>query len=420
MEGQLLGNRYEVIEKIGGGGMALVYKAKCQLLNRFVAVKILRKEFCNDEEFVRRFRIEAQAAASLSHPNIVSIFDVGIENDNHYIVMEFVKGITLKDHIKKHKVLPWDDAVNIATQICSAIEHAHRNNIVHRDIKPHNIIFSEDGLAKVTDFGIARAATFSTITMVGNTIGSVHYFSPEQARGGFTDEKSDIYSLGIVIYEMVTGKLPYDGDTPVSVALKHIQCIPEEPINLNGDIPKGLNDIILKAIEKEQTKRYQTADKLLIDLNEVSNDPMIRFFVEDDDFEDAKTKRLPLADIQSKLNEANNNGNTSDDSDMKIHKKANKKDTNNQSKHEEKDNMKERKRDKSTVALAIFTAIVISAMIFFGVFKIMDFTNNGKVEEIIIENYIGSYYIDVREALVKTELMLLKKENIVKRLKKIL
>jgi len=226
MEGQILGNRYLLLEKIGGGGMAVVYKAKCTLLNRFVAIKILRSEFTNDEEFVKRFRIEAQSVASLSHPNVVSIYDVGDQDDVHYIVMEYVDGMTLKEYINKHGALNWQDAIKITIQICSAIEHAHKNKIVHRDIKPHNILMTKEGIAKVTDFGIARAVTSSTITMVGSTIGSVHYFSPEQARGGFIDEKSDLYSLGIAMYEMVVGRVPFDGDTPVAVALKHIQEIP--------------------------------------------------------------------------------------------------------------------------------------------------------------------------------------------------
>ena len=200
MIGQILGNRYELIEKVGGGGMAL--STRCKLLNRFVAVKILRPDFTNDEEFIKRFKIEAQAAASLSHPNIVSIYDVGNEEDIHYIVMEYIDGATLKEYIEEKGALDWKEAVNISIQICLAIKHAHENNIVHRDIKPHNILFTKEGMIKVTDFGIARAVTSSTITMVGGTIGSVHYFSPEQARGGFTDEKSDIYSLGIVLYEL--------------------------------------------------------------------------------------------------------------------------------------------------------------------------------------------------------------------------
>lgn len=249
--------------------MALVYKAKCKLLNRFVAIKLLRPEFTADEEFVKRFRVEAQAAASLSHPNIVSIYDVGKEDDMHYIVMEYVNGITLKDYIVQNGALDWKEAVNVVIQICSAIEHAHKNHIVHRDIKPHNILLTKDGIAKVTDFGIARAVTSSTITVAGSTIGSVHYFSPEQARGGFSDEKSDLYSLGIVLYELVTGRLPFNGESPVAIALKHIQDMPEEPSNIKKDLPKGVNDLIMTAIEKDQKNRYQSASEMLDHLYKV-------------------------------------------------------------------------------------------------------------------------------------------------------
>ena len=224
LEGRLLGNRYEIIEKIGNGGMAMVYKAKCHVLNRFVAVKILRDEFTTDQEFIKRFEVEAQAAASITHPNIVSVYDVGKEGNLYYIVMELIQGKTLKEIIVEEEgPLPWKWSINIAIQIASALEVAHKNNIVHRDIKPHNIIITEDGVAKVTDFGIAKAVSNSTITAFGTTIGSVHYFSPEHARGGYTDAKSDLYSLGVVMYEMLTGKVPFDADTPVSIALKHMQ-----------------------------------------------------------------------------------------------------------------------------------------------------------------------------------------------------
>ena len=246
MTGKILGNRYELIKKIGAGGMAIVYKAKCRLLNRMVAIKILRNELIEDQEFVSRFNIESQAAASLSHSNIVSIYDVGRQDDIHYIVMEYIDGETLKDCIVRNGALNWKDAVNYAIQICSALEHAHRKQIVHRDIKPHNIMVTKEGVLKVTDFGVARAVTSSTLTLDGNTIGSVHYFSPEQARGGYTDEKSDLYSLGVVLYEMVTGKLPFESDTPVSIALKHLQEKPREPMELEPGIPTGLNNIIIK------------------------------------------------------------------------------------------------------------------------------------------------------------------------------
>ncbi len=271
--GKLLGNRYEVLEKIGAGGMATVYEAKCKLLNRKVAIKVLKDEFSNDAEFIKRFQVEAQSAASLSHPNIVSIYDVGNEEGLHYIVMELIKGKTLKEVINEKGKLSWEEATNFASQIAAGLEQAHKNHIVHRDIKPHNIIITKDGVAKVTDFGIAKAVSNSTINAYGTTVGSVHYFSPEHARGGYTDEKSDIYSLGVVLYEMVTGKLPFDGETPVTVALKHLQEEPKEPISLVPTIPVALNDIILKAMRKEVSGRYDSAAQMNIDLKNVLKSP---------------------------------------------------------------------------------------------------------------------------------------------------
>ena len=291
-EGRLLGNRYEILEKIGIGGMATVYKAKCHVLNRYVAVKILRDEFTTDAEFVRRFNTEAQAAASLTHPNIVSIYDVGNEGNIYYIVMELIQGKTLKEIITEDGALPWKWSVNVAIQIASALEIAHRNNIIHRDIKPHNIIITEDGVAKVTDFGIAKAVSNSTITAFGTTIGSVHYFSPEHARGGFTDAKSDLYSLGVVMYEMLTGRVPFDADTPVSVALKHMQEQPIEPIKINPLIPIALNKIITKAMQKDPNVRYQTATEMLRDLKQVSKNPDGNFVVLDKYPNDFPTQKI--------------------------------------------------------------------------------------------------------------------------------
>ena len=274
LKGRLLGNRYEIIEKIGSGGMATVYKAKCHVLNRYVAIKILRDEFTTDDEFIKRFEVEAQSAARLTHPNIVSIYDVGVDGNLYYIVMELIQGKTLKEIIVKEKgPLPWKWSINVSIQIASALEMAHRNNIIHRDIKPHNIIITEDGVAKVTDFGIAKAVSNSTITAFGTTIGSVHYFSPEHARGGFTDAKSDLYSLGVVMYEMVTGRVPFDADTPVSVALKHMQEEPVEPIELNPNLPIAVNKIIMRALQKDTTLRYQTASEMLVDLKKSLKDP---------------------------------------------------------------------------------------------------------------------------------------------------
>ena len=273
--GKIIGNRYEILEEVGLGGMATVYKAKDHVLNRLVAVKVLKDEFTTDTDFIKRFNTEAQSAASLSHPNIVSIYDVGHEDENnlYYIVMELVQGKTLKEIINSEGALSWKWAVNIAMQIASALELAHKNGIVHRDIKPHNIIITEDGIAKVTDFGIAKAVSNSTITAFGTTIGSVHYFSPEQAKGGFTDAKSDLYSLGVVMYEMLTGKVPFDADTPVSVALKHMQEDPKEPIELNPEIPTAVNQIVIKAMQKEPSARYQSATEMIHDLSKALKDP---------------------------------------------------------------------------------------------------------------------------------------------------
>ena len=288
--GRTIANRYEIINKTGVGGMATVYVAKDKVLNRNVAVKVLKDEFTTDEEFVKRFNSEAQAAASLSHPNIVSIYDVGNEDNIYYIVMELVRGKTLKQIITEEGALPWKWSVNIAMQIASALETAHKNNIVHRDIKPHNIIITEDGVAKVTDFGIAKAVSNSTITAFGTTIGSVHYFSPEQAKGGYTDAKSDIYSLGVVMYEMLTGRVPFDSDTSVSVALKHMQEAPVPPMEINENIPKAVNDIILKAMEKEPMARYQTATAMLRDLSMALKDPDGEFVEEEAN--DGLTRRM--------------------------------------------------------------------------------------------------------------------------------
>lgn len=268
-QGTLLGGRYEILEKIGAGGMAVVYKARCRLLNRFVAVKVLRNEFRGDTEFVKRFSVEAQAAASLSHPNIVSIYDVGQDMGLYYIVMEYVEGITLKQYIAKKGALPWREAGGIEAQICSALECAHKNHIIHHDIKPHNIILTKDGLAKVTDFGIARASSSATLVAGGTVMGSAHYFSPEQARGGYTDEKSDIYSAGVVLYEMLTGRVPFDNESPIAIAMMHAQNEIPLPHEINPEIPEAMEQIVLKAMEKEQRLRYGSAADMLLDIDAV-------------------------------------------------------------------------------------------------------------------------------------------------------
>lgn len=296
MIGRKLGNRYEVIERIGGGGMAVVYRALDTLLNRYVSIKVLRAQYSTDEDFVRRFRREAQAAASLSHPNVVNIYDVGVEGEDYYIVMEFVDGRTLKEVIQEGAPLPINEAIDIAKQICSALGHAHENNIVHRDIKPHNILISKDKRVKVTDFGIARAITSNTITQDGSVLGSVHYFSPEQARGGITDVKSDIYSLGVVLYEMITGELPFSGETPISVALKHLQDEFMEPRQINPALPQSVENIVLKSLAKNPSVRYQTARDMLRDLEKALLYPNVPKFTVPS-FDEHSTIQVPAAGL---------------------------------------------------------------------------------------------------------------------------
>ncbi|MBR4030735.1 MAG: Stk1 family PASTA domain-containing Ser/Thr kinase [Clostridia bacterium] len=301
MIGALLDNRYELIEKIGSGGMSEVYKAKCTLLNRSVAIKILKDEFKNDEEFLKRFNVESQAAAGLSHNNIVSVYDVGVQGELHYIVMEYVEGITLKAFLKENGPLPWEQAIDFATQIASAMQHAHRKGIVHRDIKPQNILVTKDNVLKVTDFGIARAVSSFTMKVDDNSMGTAHYCSPEQARGGYTDEKSDIYSLGVVMYEMVTGRLPFEGDSSVSVALKHIQEEPVSPKELIHSLPSDVEHIILKAMKKASADRFATASEMLIELSMIKQDGKYTPVKNDDASE---TKVFSTKEVKEKITES--------------------------------------------------------------------------------------------------------------------
>lgn len=270
-DGIVLGKRYEVLSKVGAGGMADVYKGRDQMLNRYVAIKVLKKEFREDENFVRKFRSEAQASAGLLHPNVVNVYDVGEDRGLYYMVMELVEGITLKEYIEKKGRLSHKEVISIAIQMCSGIGAAHAAGIIHRDIKPQNIIISKDGKVKVTDFGIAKAVTSNTIST--NAMGSVHYTSPEQARGGFSDQKSDIYSIGITLYEMVTGQVPFDGDSTVSVAIKHLQKEITAPSELVSDIPYSLEQIILKCTQKNAERRYPNTDELIQDLKRSLVDP---------------------------------------------------------------------------------------------------------------------------------------------------
>ena len=274
--GRLLDNRYEILEVIGTGGMAVVYKAKCHRLNRLVAIKILKDEFSKDEEFRRRFQAESQSVAMLSHPNIVSVYDVSSSGGIDYIVMELIDGITLRQYMEKKGVLNWRETLHFSMQIAKALEHAHSRGIIHRDIKPHNIMVLKNGSVKVTDFGIARVVS-SQSTLTREALGSVHYISPEQAKGGRVDNRTDIYSLGVVMYEMLTGRPPYDGETPVSVAIQHINAAAPMPTSINPAIPRGLEQITMHAMCADLDQRYESATAMLYDLEEFRKNPQMVF-----------------------------------------------------------------------------------------------------------------------------------------------
>ena len=316
MASKVLAGRYELFEKIGEGGMSVVYKAKDRLLNRYVAIKVLKPEFIKDRKFIESFRRESQSAASLSHSNIVNIFDVGQEGNIHYIVMELVTGSTLSELIKEEGPFPYPKVIELTKQIAAALSEAHRNNLIHRDVKPHNVMLTADGTAKITDFGIAKAINSSTIadTMSGGIMGSVHYFSPEQARGGYVDEKSDIYSLGIVMYEMLTGRVPFDGDNPVNIALMHINGEMVPPSKLVSGIPPALERIVMKATDKYQSNRFASVDELIQALdnlafvssvvgdsvfagsNDAEYDPILNNTIEDDEDDEPKKKKSKKKD----------------------------------------------------------------------------------------------------------------------------
>ncbi|WGG47473.1 Stk1 family PASTA domain-containing Ser/Thr kinase [Rossellomorea sp. DA94] len=294
MEGKRISGRYRIIKLIGGGGMANVYLAHDVILDREVAIKMLRIDFANEEEFIKRFQREAQSATSLAHPNIVSIYDVGEEDDLYYIVMEYVHGMTLKQYIQQHSPVNVDKAIDIMKQLTIAMSHAHQNHIVHRDIKPHNILLDEEGNVKITDFGIAMALSATSITQTNSVLGSVHYLSPEQARGGMATKKSDIYSLGIVMFELLTGRLPFSGESAVSIALKHLQSETPSLKRWNPDIPQSVENIVLKATAKDPFRRYESLEEMDEDLSTAldadrMNEP--KFAVP---LDDEATKAIPV------------------------------------------------------------------------------------------------------------------------------
>ena len=301
--GRLLDNRYEILEIIGTGGMAVVYKARCHRLNRLVAIKILKDEFARDEEFVRRFHAEGEAVAMLSHPNIVQVYDVSSTDSANFIVMELVNGISLRQYMERKGVLNWKETLHFAMQIAKGLEHAHSRGIVHRDIKPHNVMVLKNGSVKVMDFGIARVMSKSN-TLTKEALGSVHYISPEQAKGGYTDNRSDLYSLSVVMYEMMTGRPPYDGESPVAVAIQHINGGAVQPSALNPNIPGGLEQIILHGMELETKDRYASATEMLRDMDEFRKDPSILFPYGGRAMVSAATQTINLASVKQAMTTA--------------------------------------------------------------------------------------------------------------------
>ncbi|MBT2654319.1 Stk1 family PASTA domain-containing Ser/Thr kinase [Bacillus sp. ISL-18] len=354
--GKRLSGRYKILDMIGGGGMANVYLAHDMILDRDVAVKMLRLDFANDEEFIRRFRREAQSATSLAHPNIVSIYDVGEENDLYYIVMEFVDGQTLKQYIQQNSHLRVEDALGIMRQLTSAISHAHQNHIIHRDIKPHNILVDHDGNVKITDFGIAMALSATSITQTNSVLGSVHYLSPEQARGGMANRKSDIYSLGIVMFELLTGRLPFSGESAVSIALKHLQSETPSVRRWNPSIPQSVENIVLKATAKDPFHRYNSVDEMEEDLRtaldpERMNEPKFIIPVDDD-----ATKAIPVITVNQPLKNLD---------ETLVHN--NEKAINNQKDTSNKGHSNEKKRKKWPI-------ILISTFLVLAILAILTFT----------------------------------------------
>lgn len=361
--GKILAGRYEVREEVGKGGMALVYKAWCNLLNRYVAIKVLKEEFKDDKEFVHRFNVEAQAAARISNPHVVSIYDVGYQSGFYYIVMEYIEGITLKEYIAENDRLSWREAVSFAAQIAEGLEAAHKNHVIHRDIKPQNIIMTPEGVLKVTDFGIARASNSqATMTMANTAIGTVHYLSPEQARGGYTDSRTDIYSLGVVLYEMLTGKLPFTDESPVAVAIKHIQEEPTPIRELNPKIPASVERATMRAMNKEPEKRYATAGEFVKELRQVLIDPHGELSGGTDNDMNAT---IPMHKIEDSDMEKYRKERTSEDDYAKYAKEIDREVE--EQKMREVDNRrsaKERKKkERKVTMLAVLSAILVIAIL---------------------------------------------------------
>ncbi len=403
--GMMIGDRYEILEKIGTGGMSDVYKAKDHKLNRLVAVKVLKQEFSENANFVSKFRIEAQAAAGLMHPNIVNVYDVGEESDIYYIVMELVEGITLKKYIEKKARLSVKEAISIAIQVSMGIEAAHNNHIIHRDIKPQNIIISKEGKVKVTDFGIAKAATSNTIT--SNVMGSVHYTSPEQARGGYSDAKSDIYSLGITMFEMLTGRVPFNGETTVAIAIKHIQEELPSPRDFVPEIPISVEQIVCKCCQKSPDRRYQSMAELIVDLKQSLINPDEDFVKVIDPDEDASTRMITDKDMAQIKRRSESRESTEEA--MRLKKKTRprvEEEEEDDEDWEDEEDDYDPKMERITTVLAVIAALLIGCVVIFMIgrtFGIFEFGSSPKEEETAQQEeekveMIGVVGMDVEEA----------------------
>ncbi len=414
--GMMIADRYEILEKIGTGGMSDVYKAKDHKLNRFVAVKVLKQEFSENANFVSKFRIEAQAAAGLMHPNIVNVYDVGEEGENHYIVMELVEGITLKKYIEKKARLSVKEAVSIAIQVSMGIEAAHNNHIIHRDIKPQNIIISKEGKVKVTDFGIAKAATSNTIT--SNVMGSVHYTSPEQARGGYSDEKSDIYSLGVTMFEMLTGRVPFNGETTVAIAIKHIQEEFPSPRDYVPEIPVCVEQIVFKCCQKSPDRRYQSMSELIVDLKQSLISPDEDFVKVADPDEEASTRMITDKDMVQIKRQSENRD--SMDEAMRLKKDVRDRERVRSYEEDEDEDWEDDEEDydpkmeKITTILAVVAALLIGCILIFIVGRAMGvFSFDGQrsqenqeqeTEQVEMIRVVGMHVDEAKRKLLELEL----------------
>lgn len=410
--GTILLNRYEILEQIGEGGMATVYKAKCHTLDRLVAIKVLKSEYAEDEEFVKKFMMECQSAAKLNHPNIVGIYDFHeIELDGkpvYFIVMEYIDGITLKELIEKKGFIPEEEAVDIALQILEALKEAHSHGVIHRDIKPHNIMISKSGIVKVTDFGIARATSNHTMTTTMDAIGSVHYFSPEQARGAFTDQRTDIYSFGIVFYEMLTGKRPFVGENPVTIAMKHIQEDITPPGELNEDISEGVERVVLKCTMKKQAERYQNVEEIITDLKSTAGTK--RTFVPSDVIDDSldQTRVIPTAEIDKmvqknkkvKINKNDDYYDDDDDYDDDDFDDDDYYDDDDDDYYDDYDDYgKKKKLGIIPIVLGVLAAFVLTTGLYLGFTKLKQIQKDSIVQEIALPNLIGRTEAEARKAV---------------------